>query len=131
MSVCSAISDLSVSYYGEEMGLEEALDDCFKKIQTFVKDCHCSERTLAMLPEQDGDYMVALDQYHSIIESIDGMTDLMKELKSIAKEVLGKPPTEIKEEVKAKVLEFKQKQLQMKMEAKKKKQESLEGVKEE
>jgi hypothetical protein len=131
MSVCSAISDLSVSYYGEEMGLEEALDDCFKKIQTFVNDCHCSVRTLAMLPEQDGDYMVALDQYHSIIESIDGMTDLMKELKSIAKEVLGKPPTEIKQQVAAKVLEFKQKQLRVKMDAKKKKQENLEEVKEE
>ena len=125
MSVCSAMSDLSVSYYGEEVGLEEALDDCFKKIQTFVNECHCSVRTLAMLPEQDGDYIVALDQYHSIIESIDGMTDLMKELKSIAKEVLGKPPTEIKQQVAAKVLQFKQKQLQVKMEAKTKMQENL------
>ena len=119
MSITSALSDLSVSYYGEEMNLEEALNDVFARIQTFVNDTHVNVRSLAMLPEQDNDFMAGLDIYHNIIEGVDGMIDLMKELKKMSKEVLGKPPTELKQEVAAKVLEFKQKMLRSKMDAKK------------
>ena len=118
MSISSAMSDLSVSYYGEELSLEDALNDVFAKIQPFVNDTHVNVRSLAMGPEQDDDYMVAMDIYHGIIEGVDGMTELMKELKKISKEVLGKPPTELKQEVAAMVLAFKQKQLRTKMDLK-------------
>ncbi len=132
MSVSSAISDLSVSYFGQEVNLEEALDTTFKQIQTFVNDCHCSVRTLAMVPEQDDDYMVALDLYHEIVVAIEGMTSLMGELKSISKQVLGKPPTELKQEVAKRVLDFKQRQLQIKVQAKadKANKPSLDEIKE-
>ena len=95
----SAMSDLSFSYFGEEMNLEEALNSTFKQIQTFVNDCHVSVRTMAMIPEQDNDFLEMFDVYHNIIESTDGMCALMTELKSISKEVLGRAPKELKQEV--------------------------------
>ena len=126
MSICSAMSDMSVSYYGEDVNLEEALDETFKKIQTFVNDCHYSVRSLAMSDEQDGDYLLALDQYHEIIISIDGMLSLMTELKSISKEVLGSAPKDLKIEVSTKILEFKRKQLKIKTDAKAEKEANKE-----
>ena len=115
MSICSAMSEMSVSYGGEEVPLDQALENCFLRIQTFINETHCAVRTLAIIPEQDNDYVAALDVYHNIIESINGMIDLISEFKSISKDVLGKCPKELKQEVAAKVLAFKQRQYMLKM----------------
>ena len=118
MSQSSAMSEQSVSYFGEEVNLETALDSIFKQIQTFMNDTHCAVRTMAAVEDQDNDYMRALDLYHDITASIDDLLDLLKELKKISREVLGKPPSEIKDKVQAKILSFKQKRLQEKTQAK-------------
>ena len=93
------MSDLSVSYYGEEVDLEQALDDIFKRIQEFHNSTHCSVRELAMMPEQDDDFLQAYELNCVIDDRIGGIVDLMRELKSICKQVLGPVPKEHKEEV--------------------------------
>ena len=98
-SVGSAFSDLLVSYCGEEVYLEQALDDIFKRIQEFHNDTHCSVRELAMMPEQDDDYMQSYKLNGTIDDRIGGIVDLMKELRSICKQILGPVPKECKEEV--------------------------------
>ncbi len=103
MSICSAMSDMSVSYCGSEMPLEQALDECFVSLQDTLNHLHCYVRELGMLPEQDSDYMVGLDKVLQINDGIDDMTDLFKELKSVSKQVIGNPDKSIKEEVKKKI----------------------------
>ena len=122
MSASSNGSQMSVSYCGEEMDFDSMCNQCFKDLQAFLNDVHCKVRELSMIEEQDGDFMVAVDCYLQIQDGIDGISNLMKELKSVSKQVLGKPPTELKEQVKAKMDSYK---LEKKM-----KSNSLDDVKE-
>ena len=98
-SIGSAFSEMSVSFEGEEVDLETALDDIFKRIQEFHNGTHCDVRTLAMLPEQDDDYMESFKLFVGIGDNIDGITDLMKELKGITRQLIGPVPKEYKDEV--------------------------------
>ena len=107
MSASSNGSQMSVSYCGEEMDFDSMCNQCFKDLQTYLNDVHCKVRKLSMVPEQDCDYMVAIDCYLQIQNGIDGISNLMKELKSVCKQVLGKPPTELKEQVKDKMDAYK------------------------
>lgn len=97
MSVSSAGSCMSVSYCGSEVALEVALDDIYQKLQDHLNKLHCCSRTMAMLSEQetdqDADFKECAKYNDVIVENVDGMADLFKELKSISKEILGKPPT--------------------------------------
>ena len=96
MSVSSARSSMSVSYCGSEVALEEALDDVFQKLQQHLNDAHCAVRSMSMLEEQsmdeDEDFKEATKYDDTIQDDVDGMIALFKDLKSISKQVLGKPP---------------------------------------
>ena len=96
MSVSSARSSMSVSYCGSEVALEEALDDVFQKLQQHLNDAHCAVRSMSMLEEQsmdeDEDFKEATKYDDIIQDDVDGMIALFKDLKSISKQVLGKPP---------------------------------------
>ena len=96
MSVCSTKSSISVSYCGSEMPLEQALDDVFQKLQQHLNAAHCAVRSMAMSEDQsmdEDDDFKDLVKYNDIIQDdTDGMIELFKDLKSISKQVLGKPP---------------------------------------
>ena len=96
MSVSSARSSMSVSYCGSEMPLEQALDDVFQKLQQHLNNSHCAVRSMSMLEEQsmdeDEDFKEATKYDDIIQDDVDGMIALFKDLKSISKQVLGKPP---------------------------------------
>jgi hypothetical protein len=98
----SAMSGMTVSCFGEdEMDFEVAVNRVFKDLQTFVNDMQCGVRTLAMIEEQDSDYMAALEIWHTLDNDVAGALALFTELRSIAKQVLGRPPKDMKVEVKA------------------------------
>jgi hypothetical protein len=90
----------SVSYCGSEIPLEQALDACFLDLQGFMNNLHCHVRELASMPEQDDDFMLELAKGLVINDTIDDMSDLFKELKSVVKQIIGNPPTELKQEAK-------------------------------
>ena len=96
MSVSSARSSMSVSYCGSEVALEEALDDVFQQLQQHLNNSHCAVRSMSMLEEQsideDSDFKDCVKYDDVIQDDIDGMIALFKDLKSISKQVLGKPP---------------------------------------
>ena len=96
MSVSSAKSSMSVSYCGSELPLEEALDDVLQKLQQHLNNAHCAVRSMSMLEEQsmdeDSDFKEAAKYNDLIQDDTDGMIALFKELKSISKQVFGKPP---------------------------------------
>ena len=89
MSISSQMSDMSVSYCGSEVPLADALDQVFTELQGTLNSLHCATRTLAMMPDQDNDYLEELDQVLQISDGVDQMTELFKELKSVAKQVLA------------------------------------------
>ena len=101
------MSGVSVSFCGDEVEFEEAVDKVYKEIQTFVNDTQCGVRELALIEERGETYMVALDVWHDLDVAIDGVLFLFKELRSISKQYLGKPPKELKNEVKAKIEDWK------------------------
>ena len=51
VSQMSTMSNMSVSYFGEEMELEQAIDSCFRDLQTFLNSLQCSLRSLATLSD--------------------------------------------------------------------------------
>ena len=87
------MSEISVSYCGQEVPLEVAVDSIFKELQTFLNTLQCSLRSLAMLTEQDGNYPEAVQYSDEIEDGIDGMQHLFKDLKDITSQVMVKPET--------------------------------------
>ena len=91
MSVNSCMSNMSVSINGQEIVLESALDDVFKNIQIVLNNTHCSTRECAMILDQDASFKDMVLKGDDIIDNIDEMTSLFKDLKSIIKQVILKP----------------------------------------
>jgi hypothetical protein len=102
-SVASAMSDMSVSFQGSEVPLETALDEVFLQMQEYVNGIHCNTREFVGMFDQDDDYLLELDKTLEVHDSIDDMALLFKELKSVLKQCLGKPPAELKAQVKTKL----------------------------
>lgn len=92
MSQFSTVSSMSVSAFGDgEMNLGDALDRLFTELQEHMNGTHCATRSLAMSPDQDDDFKVCVEHEDSIIDSVDDMIELFKELKKIIPQVRGKP----------------------------------------
>jgi len=91
MSVCSNMSDISVVLNGEEILIEKAIDDTFTGIQRYINNSQCSLRTLCQLIDQDGDFKTSLELTDDIIDDIDGMMALFKDLKKILKVIKIRP----------------------------------------
>ena len=89
----------TVIYDGEEIDFDKAINTAFTEVQEFLNDIHVKIRELSQVPEQDSDYMVAMEINHVISNNIDGITGLQKELKSVSKQVLGKPPKDLKAKI--------------------------------
>ena len=87
MSVSSNGSQISVSYFGEEMDFDTMCDTCFRDLQSYLNNIHCKVRELSMCEEQDNEYIVALSYHLEIRDGIDGISTLLKELASVSKEV--------------------------------------------
>ena len=100
MSINSQMSSMSISHRGEEVPIEQALDQVFTELIQHQNALHCYVRELCMMQDQDNDYIEGLKKVLTIHDNIDEMSDLFKELKSVCSQVLGKPPKEEKDEAK-------------------------------
>ena len=94
MSICSQMSQMSVSYCGSEVSLESAVDSCFKSLQKHLNNSQCSLRSLAMLVDQDNDFKSAVRLGYEITEDVNGMQALFKELKSLVRQITPKPESD-------------------------------------
>ena len=100
MSISSQMSDTSVSFQGNEIPLADALDEVFTELQGFLNSLHCYTRDLAIMKDRNEDYEVELKQVLVIGDTIESMSDLFKDLKLVAKQVIGPPPKDQKEAMK-------------------------------
>jgi hypothetical protein len=94
-SICSSMSNVTVSAFGEEMPLEEAVDAIFKDIQEHLNELHVQIRLLCMAEEHNESYEDAFEYYHHITEHIKEGQGLFKELPKVMKQILPKRPKEL------------------------------------
>lgn len=120
MSVASSTrSTASVSFYGDEIEFEKAIDQTFLDCQEHLNQLHVEVRNLSMCDVDDHQvYMEALKAFHAVLDNIDGLAVVFKELKSVAKQALGPAPKALKEEVKQEVERWKERRKREKEEAK-------------
>lgn len=107
-SISSKMSMMSVSHRGDEVPLEEALDEIFRELQSNLNDTHCLMREIAMSEEQDNDFKEICKQCWDVESNIDGMHGLFKELKSVLKQVRGPIPAAEKQWVESQLAMKKQ-----------------------
>jgi hypothetical protein len=89
-----------VSFRGDcEIDLETCLDELYKDVQQNLNNSQCSVRELARLTEDD-DYIECLGVHWAVVDYVDVLADLFKELKEVSKQVLGPCPKQLREEVK-------------------------------
>lgn len=108
----------SVSFRGEEMDVDTALDTLFRELQDNLNHCHCAVRNLAQSEERAETYIEAAGYHFEIEDYVDTLLGLFTELKSVSKEVLGRPPPETREEFKALVEKRKAEKKRLKEEQK-------------
>lgn len=102
MSTFSNSSQQSVSVFGQdEVDIDKATDLVFKQLQDTLNQASCCVRRLIMVPEQDSSFMAAAEIQEELCNYIDDFTNLMKELKSVSKQLLGPCPKGVKIEYKA------------------------------
>jgi hypothetical protein len=73
MSEFSTASTMSVSYFGQELKLEDALDSCFHDLQENLNETHVQTRNIVMMPEQDNDFHLLCDTEEQIHTYCDDM----------------------------------------------------------
>ena len=99
MSSISSSTSTIISFRGDDgVDLDEALRVLYTEIQQNLNYSQCSIRQLAIVEEQDSDFIEAANIYFELDDYVDTLLDLFSELKMVSKQCLGKPPQEFKEE---------------------------------
>jgi hypothetical protein len=117
MSTYSNASELSVSYYGEELPLEQALDSSFKALQENLNNCHCTTREVVMGADRNEDFETMLQLRFDIEDYTDEMAKHFKELNGIMKQIISPVGKVEKELYKSNVLKRKEMKKENKLEA--------------
>ena len=91
-SVCSSMSDFSVSVNGQEMKLDEAVDDIFAQIQTAINQIHVDLRNLCQSDDRNDSYDEALEYHTAITEHVKTGADMFKSIIKVSKQLLPSKP---------------------------------------
>ena len=91
MSVCSQMSEMSISMHGDDVNLVEAVDTVFRDLQQHLNSSQCNLRNLAQCGERNDEFQVSHKYCCSIDDDLSEMLLLFKDLKSIVKQIKLKP----------------------------------------
>jgi hypothetical protein len=94
-SICSAMSAVTISAFGEEVPLEEAVDDIFAQLQTAINELHVQIRQLCMTEDRGDSYEEAYVFQHEIKGHVADGCDMLKELVKVMKQLLPPRPKEL------------------------------------
>ena len=91
----------SVSFQGKEMSLEEALDQTIRGVQNSLNDLQVALRQLANVEEQaidtEEDFKEAVKLEDTTSDLVNDLVNLLEELPSIASDIRGRCPKELKD----------------------------------
>ena len=113
MSISSNGSSISINYNGTEMNLEEMLDETVKGIQSHLNDLQLQLRNVAQSEDRNDSFEEIVEFTDAVQDDIDEMIFLFEDLKSVADQIRGKTPIDMKQwylEHKLKRKELKQKE---------------------
>ena len=96
MSTTSSASTI-VSFRGEELELDEALNALYIEIQQQLNYSQCSVRQLASSSEQDNDFLIAVGIHFELMDHVESLMGMFKELQTVSLQCLGKPPKEFRD----------------------------------
>lgn len=91
-SMGSNMSERSVSCFGEDMPLEEAIDEIFKQIQEHINELHVQVRQLCQSEDRADTYDEALEFYTGVASHVKEGNIVFKELVKVCKQLLPKKP---------------------------------------
>jgi hypothetical protein len=91
-SIGSNMSQRSVSVFGEEMPLDEAIDDIFKQIQSHINLMHMSIRELCQSEDRNDSYEEAVEFYDAVASHVKEGNVVFKELVKVCKQLLPRKP---------------------------------------
>lgn len=91
-SKASGLSEVSVSLYGEEMLLEDAVDSIFKDLQTHINLIHCELRQLCMSEDRGDDYDESKEYLDNIQDHVKGGVKVLKDLVPVCKQLMPTKP---------------------------------------
>ena len=97
----SAASMCSVTFQNQQMSLEEALDQTIRGVQNSLNDLQVALRQLANVEEQqidtEEDFKEAVKLEDTTTDLVNDLVNLLEELPSIASDIRGKVPKELKD----------------------------------
>ena len=91
MSICSQMSEMSISINGMEVNLVEAIDSTFRDLQKHLNSSQCNLRNLASCSDRGDEFEVSHKYCCEIDDDVSEMLLLFKDLKSIVLQVKLKP----------------------------------------
>ena len=91
MSVCSQMSEMSVSMHGDEVGLVEAIDTVFRDLQKHLNSSQCNLRSLSLCHDRNDEFEISHRYCVEIDQDLGEMLLLFKDLKSIVLQIKLKP----------------------------------------
>jgi len=97
MSVSSCGSQISINYNGEEMDLEQMLDETITGIQKYLNDLQMTLRNVAQSDDRGDDFHEIVELTDQIEDDVDGMIVLFEDLKDVASQIRGKTPPDMKQ----------------------------------
>jgi hypothetical protein len=95
-SICSAMSDVSISYNGEEMELDDAIDHIFKELQTHINQTHCTIREITQWDLRNESYDEVKVYFDEMVTHIKEGSALFKDLIGCIKQILPPKPKALK-----------------------------------
>ena len=104
MSVCSMMSEMSITLNGQERSLESAIDETYKELQKSLNNSQCSLRTLCQRVDNN-EYEESLIYNYEVVDYITNMQELFNDLKKICKSILMKPENDEEKAILAKFKE--------------------------
>lgn len=97
MSVSSSGSSISINYNGEDMDLEHMLDETVRGIQHYLNDLQMTLRNVAASDDRNDDFPEIVELTDRIENDVDDMIVLFEDLKTVATQIRGKTPPDMKE----------------------------------
>jgi len=95
MSVSSNGSCISVSINGQEVLLDDAINQTFMSLQRHLNESQNNLRMLGTLLERDDlEFRDGVNYSDKIDDDVDEMVALFKDLKKITKQLIGRPSEE-------------------------------------
>ncbi len=95
-SICSAMSDVSISYNDQEMELDDAIDLIFKELQTHINQTHVCIREITQWDLRGEDYDEVKVYFDEMVTHIKEGSALFKDLIGVIRQIMPKPKKALK-----------------------------------